>query len=126
MIEVSDILLILPDLPRDRMNPYFGSLENDTFDGCVYTSPEDGSHCIAGEVMSRLGLPLPEIDSSKNNMGFYDLVDTTKGYDFSTSAIKFLGSLQTRADSMLRPWGENIDLVVEAYEMEHRDDEAMV
>jgi hypothetical protein len=69
--QVWDVLMSLPD---DKRNPVVlkhyddGYDDGDAYDdyACVYTA-SDGRHCIAGQVLSTLGLPLPSVDDQSNS-----------------------------------------------------------
>lgn len=108
--QVKEIAL---SLPRDGSNPKVSR----GFGGpvCVYTDPSDPSnHCIAGEILTRLGVTLPDVESNANWLGITDLAGS-EGFDvnFEGDALNALDVLQRRADSGTHlkselPWGDAI------------------
>lgn len=92
MIKSDDILNILDLLPDDRMNP---TLPGTT--ACAYTG-EDGSHCIAGEILFRLGCDLPEFGEDSNTIPVHELVQEY-GISLSQKAMNLLGAGQVAADN---------------------------
>lgn len=87
---IYDILDSLEDL---KMNPVSGTV-------CMYTGP-DGSHCIAGEILHRLGFQLPSIDDVSNTVSIDEMI-YAMGYDrnFTNEAISMLGAGQRIADDL--------------------------
>lgn len=92
MFTETDVMNIIMDLPDDRSNPV-----NDEY-ACIYND-FDGNHCIAGEVVHRLGLELPEPGSCENKEKVWAMLNMM-GYDdaFSDKAIKILEEAQYVAD----------------------------
>ena len=100
LIDLKDVQKIAATLPQDQLNPDGGNK-------CVYTDPADPtSHCIAGEILFQLGVPLPDVDSAMNantidgwvGEGFVD------GFELSRDALSALSSAQCKADGGAR-WG---------------------
>ena len=105
MITAQQVVEIMMDLPDDRQNPI-------VFETCVYTSPDDETHhCIAGEVISRLGYRLPDIDDHLNEDSINTLLDNPKYTlsrdDFEPLAVEILWAAQVTADSGDEETGEN-------------------
>lgn len=118
-ITKQQILDVLPLLPEDATNPLSGKT-------CVYTGA-DGSHCIAGEVLTRLGYEerLPKWGEHHNGKGLGPLIrDKILNIQFEEDAAVFLVTLQGFADGMrsvpsddghalvYRPWGEAINFAL--------------
>jgi hypothetical protein len=104
MISAKDVIEIIKDLPDDKVNPK-------DYDSCVYTSPYDKDHhCIAGEVISRLGYRLPDVDSGLNEDSINALIDhpdyTLSREDFESLAVEILWAAQVTADNTDRETGE--------------------
>jgi hypothetical protein len=104
MITAQQVVEIMMDLPDDGVNP----MEYST---CVYTHPEDENHhCIAGEVISRLGYRLPSIDDRLNEHSIIALLDSPKYTlsrdDFEELAVGILWAAQVTADSVDGDTGE--------------------
>lgn len=123
MITAEQVLDIMQELPDDKDNP----MEYDT---CLYTDPSDcNNHCIAGEILSRLGYRLPPVDSPLNEAGIYELLDhplfTLTNFDIDPMAMKILGWAQESADSYSladngRAWGLAKKKVMDWYNEEMR------
>lgn len=92
MIKADDILNILDLLPDDRMNPISPGTT-----ACVYTG-EDGSHCIAGEILTMLGCDVPEFGDFANTVPVHELVEEY-GISLSQKAMNLLGVGQVAADN---------------------------
>jgi hypothetical protein len=97
MITAQQVVEIMMDLPDDGLNP----MEYLT---CVYTDPEDtDQHCIAGEVISRLGYRLPDINDRMNEDSIIALLDNPKytlsKSDFEPLAVEMLWAAQITADN---------------------------
>lgn len=92
MIKANDILKILDLLPDDRMNPIISGTT-----ACAYTG-EDGSHCIAGEILSMLGCDIPEFGDFANTIPIHELIEEY-GISLSQKAMNLLGVGQVSADN---------------------------
>jgi hypothetical protein len=126
----------LRNLPADRLNPYAvapgeGPDGEDLYLGCVYTAEHDSDeHCIAGQVLTDLGIAVPEWgDELNEGWGIDALVDDlaaagTVHLDFQHiytgrhPVIKLLVRAQSLADGGWgadgrKPWGEVIDKLAE-------------
>jgi len=90
--DVEDILKILDSIDDNRMNAMmYGST-------CVYTD-QFGNHCIAGEILDKLGLPVPDFSSSLNDVGFGVLLLEDEYYGiFSAEAADMISRGQETAD----------------------------
>lgn len=119
MITAQQVVEIMMDLPDNMMNPI-------DFETCVYTSPEDENHhCIAGEVISRLGYRLPAIDDPLNEDSINALLDsplyTLSRDDFEETAVDILWTAQVTADSVNKEtninnsWGQAKSDAFDAY-----------
>lgn len=95
MINPIDVIQILDSIPDEKMNPIvFG----DNGPCCVYTA-NDGSHCIVGEIVSKLGFDLPDADDDVNYLPVNRLIrNMGYGDDFSKEAIDILMVAQNIAD----------------------------
>lgn len=85
----------------ETLNPKLGQL-------CVYTHP-DGRHCLVGQILSDLGLPLPVSGSEEDTTGFNSL-----GHNYpqlSNDSKMLLERLQRLADNSMS-WGNAIQLRV--------------
>jgi hypothetical protein len=119
MFSAKMIADIMKDLPDEKMNPLGDGM------ACVYTSSIDNTvHCIVGEVLIRLGVTLPDIDSSYNQEGIIELLDAGLGEyssdDFEDTAINMLCSAQSAADYASErhnplAWGIAKDKAYEVY-----------
>lgn len=74
---------------------------------CVYTSPADpGHHCIAGEILYKLGAALPRADHPDNTRGIDELIGdgffASQNVEFTPGAASLLKRLQMTADQ--RSW----------------------
>lgn len=105
---LDDVLKVVAKLDRNAMNAT-------TEDGgtCVYTD-YNGNHCIAGQVCVELGIEVPEADS--------DVVTLNEKFkkNFDESALTFLGSLQSYADSYTfqdKTLGAAIDQTLSQYDL---------
>jgi hypothetical protein len=118
-ITTVDVLSELRKLDRETRNPMVGS-------GCVYTDYL-GRHCIAGQILTNLDLPVPGFDDPSNNDGIEELLGYTgsatnyQGIEFTEGAVHILSQAQTLADSSAGPpsangprrvWGDVIDVVI--------------
>ncbi len=106
MITVNDVLEILPQLPADGMNP-----RSDDGQACVYTS-SDGRHCIAGEILFRLGVELPHVEAYENRSAISELLQQLP-IDADREVYILMGILQSNADAQTKTgitnpkgWGE--------------------
>lgn len=81
---------VVKELP-DRENP-----RSKRMLVCLYTS-STGKHCFAGEVMSRLGTPVPKYKSCDNDTALYSI---PKKYTepYTEEALGLLIQLQLAAD----------------------------
>lgn len=119
MFSAEMIADIMRDLPDEKMNPLGDGM------ACVYTSKIDSSdHCIAGEVLIRLGVTLPDIDSTDNQEGIIELLDAGLGEyssdDFDDTAIAMLYAAQCAADYSSErhnplAWGNGKDKAFDVY-----------
>lgn len=93
VIDVTDVYNILDSLEDLKMNPVDGST-------CMYTGP-DGNHCIAGEILHRLGFHLPTVGDVSNTVSIDEMI-YAMGYDrnFTNEAISMLGAGQRIADDL--------------------------
>jgi hypothetical protein len=109
VITFDQVKSVLPLLPEDAINP----LVNGSY---VYTGL-DGTHCIAGEVLARLGAPLPAPNEPENRSGVntHSFEAWLKQHDIELEryARRLLMELQSKADGG-REWGPVIREVVEA------------
>ena len=108
MIDVQDVYEMMDNLPRIRMNPR----NEEGF--CIYTG-EDGSHCIAGEMLTRWGLHVPEFGTNDNKSMIFPLL-RSKDWKISPDACYLLDELQREADQGtqvedIEAWGHAIDNV---------------
>ena len=119
MITAQQVVEIMMDLPDTMMNPI-------EFETCVYTSPYDeNNHCIAGEVISRLGYRLPSIDDALNEDSINALLDsplyTLSRDDFEEAAVDILWTAQITADNINKEtninnsWGQAKSDAFDAY-----------
>jgi hypothetical protein len=69
----------------NRINPRSATSWDEA---CLYTGPRD-THCIAGQVMADLDLPLPPIDSLGNSSSFSDEI-LGPDHPFTEDAINYL------------------------------------
>lgn len=73
---------ILMDLPDERINP-MTKVTNTLNGACLYTDPDDPTlHCIAGEIISRMGWPLPGIEFNKTGISSLQ-TGTGTAYNFT-------------------------------------------
>ena len=119
MFSANMVADIMRDLPDEMMNPQGDGM------ACVYTSKIDNTnHCIAGEVLIRLGVTLPDTDSEENQEGIIELLDRGLGEyssdDFEDLAIAMLYAAQCAADHASErhnplAWGIGKDKAYEVY-----------
>lgn len=93
----------------DRLNPYLrDTVDDDGNAVCAYTDADDPDwHCLAGTVMLKLGLELPE----EGNSVFSHLSVEPSVID--RSATGFLAKLQAKADGG-HVWGAAYELACRA------------
>lgn len=85
------VVEVIKGLPGNRTNPHDERQ-------CVYSDWDNPDrHCIAGEVLSRLGLPLPEVGDSLNSVGF-DYLVVNMEYPLHDDTVDLLIEAQTIAD----------------------------
>jgi hypothetical protein len=101
-ITAADIVTKAFLLPRDVVNP--GG-------GCVY-SDEQGNHCIAGEILVRLDLPVPEYGEMQNTTTV-DHLDYLSYDVIEPDALELLADLQMKADETVDPKDTNLPLMRE-------------
>lgn len=88
--------------------------EDHVQDACQYTYPDETRegvcHCVAGEALSILDVPLPPMESSYNDSSVDNLEFWFRdnGIDLTPGAERVLSEAQVHADRSL-PWGEAID-----------------
>lgn len=105
-VTLAEVEAVLPTLNRRRRNPSQGF-------ACAYTDPRNPSrHCIAGEVMTQLGVPVPGVDEPQNTANFRRLINADYfpaigRTTFDADAIDLLERLQERADDGVT-WGETL------------------
>lgn len=105
MITTDEVIAIMRDLPKDRKNPA---------EGCVYTS-STGEHCIAGEVLSILGI-LPGLDILNQKYTEWQILNKTSisaiagslNLPLSDDALDVLDVAQKAADEGAT-WGEAME-----------------
>lgn len=106
-ITLEQVKEIVAGLPRDRVNPTSTNGAGHT--ACVYTGA-DNTHCIAGEVLVRLGFEVPGFGDRYNwNYSVYPLA---KSLGLDKVVCSYLRDLQRLADGMGGnpvPWGDAID-----------------
>ena len=101
MIDIQDVWRVARTLPENRTNPM------DESGSCLYSDPE-GNHCIAGEILFRLGFTLPKLDDPNNHRSIRNmLVDTKQDDAFTDRAQDFLSLLQCTADNETHRRNEN-------------------
>lgn len=90
----------------DRVNPR--DLDDKT---CVYTSPHDPEHhCIAGQVLVDLDLPVPQPGDARNNHSISEILFTTGLSDeFDHNAAIWLAIAQGYFDSPDKNWRACLD-----------------
>lgn len=99
MITAQEVADIIRELPDEMVNPT-------EYGTCVYTSPYDENHhCIAGEVITRLGYKLPPIYSRLNEDSIYALLDSSdynelSNESFEPLAVAMLVKAQETADRL--------------------------
>lgn len=87
--------LVITEMP-DNLNPLHGWR-------CVYTDPFDATkHCVVGQTLVKLGVPLPDVNSSDNLVGVpnSDFTDylAEVDVDLSPGARDILIATQNLAD----------------------------
>lgn len=92
--------LIPHEVVQDTLRKVNGNRKNPVEDGgCVYSDPENPDrHCIAGEVLSLLGLPLPEVGSGRNSWGIESLIEK-EAFPFADESVALLLEAQALADN---------------------------
>lgn len=93
IIEVDDILDAFDKVDLTQRNPQYDG-------GCVYTHPVTGCHCLAGEILLKLGVSLPDVDSHLNSVTTVDLLNSYVELDleFDSTAARLLRAIQVEAD----------------------------
>jgi hypothetical protein len=84
---------VLERFPADHINPR----AYDFSDGCLYTY-DDGSHCVAGEVLLVLGLPLPELGTDANSKSLGHSFFRSVHDRLTHGAVAWLAAVQHHAD----------------------------
>lgn len=119
-ITKDQVLKVIEGLPAEQRNP--GRRSHGGRDavaaagpGCVYTDPKTGRHCIAGEVLHLLGVPVPtEAIGEPNTQRIFFVVDywliPKHAIRVEPAAVTLLGNLQDEADEGAT-WGEAIENV---------------
>jgi hypothetical protein len=113
-VTLAEVQAVLPTLDPQRKNPgkrgdNIGTKSNP---GCVYTAP-DGRHCIAGEVLTLLDVPVPQWGDPRGGSRVHAIDKfwlPERGVRLEDDVVLLLGALQEEADSG-RSWGESIDRV---------------
>lgn len=112
-VTADDIRAEFANLDPDTRNPVQG-------DTCVYTS-WDGNHCLAGQVLVNMNLPVPGAYQPDNQhpiytvFGFNEDDEFTRWGDaaFTAEAVVLLAEAQQLADEFINgkpaTWGEVID-----------------
>jgi hypothetical protein len=94
-ITLDQVLSVFDDLlgEPDRANP-------EVDETCVYTD-QDGNHCIAGEVITRLGGTVPEFGAFGNTDNLAALADKMPNLlaEFDHDALYLLEDAQESADN---------------------------
>lgn len=98
-ITLEDVIRVASELPKNAQNP----------GECVYTD-RTGRHCIAGEIIVRLGGRVPRGDAPENKRPLAWLLEYgfNFGVRFDTRAEQCLSKMQRKADNKGMPWGEAI------------------
>jgi hypothetical protein len=95
VIYPEDIYKMIELLPDERQNP----MEGEESDTCVYTS-EDGEHCIAGQILTMLGLKVPDFEDYNNVSPVHQFISEAYERKFDEDAIEMLQIGQNTADSL--------------------------
>lgn len=102
VIQTLEAMLDEPDNMNPRLDPDPG---HETISGCVYTD-ERGNHCIAGEVIVRLGGKVPQWGNPANATELVALCDASSGdfgFDFGIEledkSWSLLQYIQAEADN---------------------------
>jgi hypothetical protein len=95
VIYPEDIYKMIELLPDERQNP----MEGEESDTCVYTS-QDGEHCIAGQIMTMLGLKVPDFEDYNNVSPVHQFISEAYERKFDEDAIEMLQIGQNTADSL--------------------------
>lgn len=113
-ITIDDVLREARALDGARMNP---TVVLDDAEFSVYTAA-DGTHCIVGEIGTRLGLAMPAHGDADNAQPWTPMA-AARGLDVDSRAAWALATLQSGADYG-NTWGDALDgledwLTAEAY-----------
>lgn len=105
MITAQQVEDIVKTLPWDRSNP---SLDAEFGQGgCIYTSPSDpNDHCIAGEILVRLGYSVPAAGDEDNSETIGNLL-VSRIINIEYSAADKLARLQSVADAATQDGWQN-------------------
>ena len=95
VIYPEDIYKMIELLPDERQNP----MEGEESDTCVYTN-QDGEHCIAGQIMTMLGLKVPDFEDYNNVSPVHQFISEVYERKFDEDAIEMLQIGQNTADSL--------------------------
>ncbi len=95
VITIDDIYKMLDFVPDDCQNPISDSGE------CVYTDEYiEYAHCIAGDIISKLGFELPDPDDYDNSVPVEQLIKNRYDNQFDDDAIEMLSIGQVTADKL--------------------------
>jgi hypothetical protein len=108
--DVKDMAKVVAYENPEKINPGLTFEDGIQSGGCYYTW-EDGSHCIAGEVLTRLGVDVPEWEEEINTSTVSFLPQQYIG-EFEPDAVRFLQIAQSVADKGA-PWAEAYDVAVD-------------
>lgn len=101
-ITINDIIKVIPDIDSLNENP------RNLNGTCLYTDKYE-NHCLVGEILTELRIPVPQADEETNGKAFYELID--EGFfekyniQFDVVATTFLQECQTYADQDDTLWG---------------------
>lgn len=91
MVKAIDIIEMLDQLPDERVNPVINDIN------CAYTDSQ-GNHCIAGEILVRLGFDVPAYGSNDNTETIANIIYDYE-LDFDEAAANILAIGQSVADT---------------------------
>ena len=95
VITIDDIYKTLDFVADDCQNPISDNGE------CVYTCGyAEYSHCIAGDIISKLGFELPDPDDYDNSVPVEQLIKNRYDNQFDDDAIEMLTIGQVTADRL--------------------------
>lgn len=95
VITIDDIYKTLDFVPDDCQNPLSDNGE------CVYTDEHiEYAHCIAGDIISKLGFELPDPDDYDNSVPIDQLIKNRYDNQFDDDAIEMLSIGQVTADRL--------------------------